>query len=192
MSAHGFEIGGGSVSPEARALAAAQAAHPVLGVLQGAIAALNRLIVLLASIALVLASLILSYSVLTRLAFHSPTYWQDEASVFLLVGATFMTAAYVQGRRGHVAIEALSALLPPKVNAVRLLLVDIASCAFCAFFTWKSYVLLHEAWEDGHVSSSTWGPPLWIPYSVMMLGMALLTIQIALQVACALAGGRRA
>lgn len=191
MSAHGFEIGGATVSPEEKALAAARAAHPILGALQGAITLLNRVIVLCAAIALVMASLILSYSVLTRLAFHSPTYWQDEASVFLLVGATFMTAAYVQGRRGHVAIEALTALLPPKINAARLLLVDVASCAFCAFFSWKSFVLLHEAWEDGHVSSSTWGPPMWIPYSVMMIGMTLLTVQIALQVACALAGGRR-
>ena len=98
-----------------------------------------------------------------------------------------MTAAYVQGRRGHVAIEALSALLPPRVNAARLLLVDIASFAFCAFFTWKSFTLLEEAWIDGHVSSSTWAPPLWIPYGVMMLGMGLLSAQIALQIACALA-----
>ncbi len=32
---------------------------------------------------------------------------------------------------------------------------------------------------------------MWIPYSVMTIGMTLLTVQIALQVACTLAGGRR-
>ncbi|WP_029004687.1 TRAP transporter small permease [Azorhizobium doebereinerae] len=191
MSAHGFEIAGTGASPEARALSAARAAHPVLGVLQATLTRINTVIVVAASIALVAASVILSYSVVIRLLFHAPTYWQDEASVFLLVGATFMTAAYVQGRRGHVAIEALTALLPPRVNAARLLLVDLASLAFCAFFSWKSFTLLHEAWEDGHVSSSTWGPPMWIPYSVMTLGMSLLTLQIALQAACALLGGRR-
>ncbi|MEP9370471.1 TRAP transporter small permease [Xanthobacter sp. VNH20] len=159
----------------------------VLAALARAMALLNRIIVLLAAFVLVLAGLILSYSVASRLAFGSMSYWQDEASVFLLVGATFMTAAYVQGRRGHVAIEALSALLPPRVNAARLLVVDIASFAFCAFFTWKSFALLEEAWIEGQVSSSSWAPPLWIPYATMTLGMGLLSVQIALQIACALA-----
>ncbi len=33
--------------------------------------------------------------------------------MFLLVGATFMTAAYVQGQRGHIGIEAFVGLLSP-------------------------------------------------------------------------------
>ncbi|MFX5537798.1 TRAP transporter small permease subunit, partial [Acinetobacter baumannii] len=70
----------------------------------------NRIIVVLAGIALVAACVILSYSVLGLALFKSPNYWQDEAAVFLLVGATFMTAAYVQSQRGHVAIEAFTTL----------------------------------------------------------------------------------
>lgn len=166
-------------------------ASPVLAVLDRALGLLNRAILFLASLALVAASLILSYSVVVRFLFRTPTYWQDEAAVFLLVGATFLTAAYVQSRRGHVAIEALTALLPPRLNAARLLAVDIISFAFCAFFSWKSFVLLEEAWVDGHVSSSTWGPPLFIPYGVMTAGMILLSLQILLQIAIALSGGRR-
>src|SRR5262249_41213332 len=37
--------------------------------------------------------------------------------------------------------------------------------------------------EDNYHSSSTWGPPLWIPYSLMTAGMALLSAQLLLQVA---------
>lgn len=162
-------------------------AHPLLGSLDLLLARLNRLIMLAASVALIAASVILSYSVVTRYLFHMPTYWQDEASVFLLVGATFLSSAHVQSRRGHVAIEAITGLLPVGVNRVRLVLVDIASFLFCAFFTWKSWVLLHEAWIDGQVSSSTWAPPLWIPYSIMMLGMGLLSLQLLAQVAAGLA-----
>lgn len=179
---HGFELGVASkTTPRQSILAAAER------LLDG----INRLILLLGSLALIAASVILSYSVVVRFFFHTPTYWQDEAAVFLLVGATFMTTAYVQGRRGHVAIEALTAFLSPRVNAARLVLVDVTSFAFCAFFTWKSFVLLEEAWVDGHVSSSTWAPPMFIPYGVMTAGMALLTGQIFLQILIALSGGRR-
>jgi TRAP-type C4-dicarboxylate transport system permease small subunit len=163
----------------------------LVGVLERALAAVNRLIVICASLALVAASVILSYSVLVRYVLKLPTYWQDEASVFLLVGATFLSAAHVQSKRGHIGIEALMGFLSARANRVRLLLVDIASLAFCAFFAWKSWTLLHEAWEDGQVSSSTWAPPLWIPYSIMAAGMTLLSVQILLQILNDLTAERR-
>ena len=84
--------------------------------------------------------------------------------MFLLVGATFMTAAYVQSQRGHIGIEAFVGLLPPPANRVRLWLVDVASLLFCAFFAWKSWTLAYEAWVEGQVSNSMWSPPLAIPY----------------------------
>ncbi len=158
----------------------------VLAALDRGAAALNQIIVVLASVALIAACLILSYSVLTRSLFRTPTYWQDEAAVFLLVGATFMTAAYVQSLRGHIGIEALVGLLPPRVNFIRQLVVDVASLAFCTFFAWKSWTLTHEAYVDGQVSNSMWSPPLAIPYAIMALGMTLLCGQMALQICGAL------
>ena len=143
----------------------------------------NNIIVVLAAIALVAACSVLSYSVLGRALFHSPNYWQDEAAVFLLVGATFMTAAYVQQQRGHIGIEAFIGLLSPMANRIRLWLVDVASFAFCAFFAWKSWTLTHEAFVDGQVSNSMFSPPLAIPYGLMACGMTLLCLQILLQIA---------
>ena len=86
---------------------------------------------------------------LLRYFLKVPTDWQDEAAVFLLVGAIFLCGAYVQSHRGHVGIEALAGILPPPVNRVRALLVDLGSLAFCAFFSWKSWTLFHEAVPRG-------------------------------------------
>jgi TRAP-type C4-dicarboxylate transport system permease small subunit len=130
----------------------------------------------------VLASFVLTYSVVVRYFLKFSTDWQDEMSVFLIVGAVFMSSAAVQAFRGHVAIETIVGLLPPRVNRIRQILVDLGSLTFCAFFAWKSWTLLHEAVEEGFHSGSTWGPPLWIPYSLMAVGMTLLSIQILLQV----------
>ncbi|MDB5563799.1 MAG: transporter permease DctQ [Tardiphaga sp.] len=158
------------------------ASHPLVAALERALALCNNIIVVLSAIALIAACMILSYSVATRSIFHSATYWQDEAAVFLLVGATFMTAAYVQSQRGHIGIEAFVGLLSPMVNSIRLWLVDVASFVFCAFFAWKSWTLTHEAWIDGQVSNSMWSPPLAIPYALMAAGMTLLCVQILLQI----------
>jgi len=153
------------------------------GPLGRALARLNAVIVLMSSVALVTAAIVLTYSVMSRYFLHLSTDWQDELSVFLIVGAVFMSSAAIQARRGHVGIEALVGLLPERVNRARQFLVDIASFAFCAFFAWKSWLLLDEAVVENFHSESTWGPPLWIPYSLMTVGMTLLSLQILMQVA---------
>ena len=150
---------------------------------------LNRQVLRLSMLALLLASCVLTYSVVTRYVLKSSTDWQDEAAVFLLVGATFMCTAYVQSLRGHVGIEALASLLPASINTVRLILVDFVSTLFCAFFSWKSWSLFHEAWSEGQTTSSSFAPPLWIPYSLMALGMTVLTLQLFLQSAIRVTGG---
>ena len=168
-----------------------RAGNALVAALERGLALCNNIIVVIAAVALISACAILSYSVLGRALFHSPNYWQDEAAVFLLVGATFMTSAYVQQQRGHIGIEAFVGLLSPRVNRIRLWVVDVASFLFCAFFTWKSWTLAHEAWADGQVSNSMWSPPLAIPYGLMATGITLLCTQILLQIIIPLSGTTR-
>ena len=153
------------------------------GILARALARINRLVVILSSIALVIASCVLTYSVVVRYFLNFPTDWQDETAVFLIVGAVFMSSAAVQAQRGHIGIEAIVGLMSHRANRVRQVMVDAASLAFCGYFAWKSWEKLHEAIVDGQHSISTWAPPLWIPYSLMSVGMTLLTLQLMLQVA---------
>jgi TRAP-type C4-dicarboxylate transport system permease small subunit len=150
---------------------------------------LNAFVLRISMVALVLAAGVLTYSVLTRYFLKSATDWQDEVAVFLLVGATFMTTAHVQSLRGHVGIEAFATMLPPLINRARVCLVDFVSALFCSFFSWKSWTLLHEAWTEGQTTSSSFAPPLWIPYSLMAVGMSILTLQLVLQTLVHVTGG---
>jgi TRAP-type C4-dicarboxylate transport system permease small subunit len=168
---HGLEVPSHVAGPVPRALV------PFARLMGG----VNRLVLVVGMLALLAAAAILTYSVVTRYFLKSATDWQDEASVFLLVGATFLAGAYVQSYRGHIGIEALASILPPAVNRLRMMLVDLLTLAFCAFFAWKSWTLFHEAWVEHHTSSSSWAPPLSIPYGLMASGMTLLTLQVLLQ-----------
>ena len=156
--------------------------------LEWALFYINHVVVFVAMIALVLAASVLSYSVVVRYLFHSPTDWQDEMAVFLLVGVTFGCGAMVQAHRGHVGIGVLESVLSPRFNSLRLLLVDAVSGLFCAFFAWKSWTLCAEAWHEGQTTSTTWAPPLWIPYSLMAAGMTLLVLQFFCQVLLRITG----
>jgi TRAP-type C4-dicarboxylate transport system permease small subunit len=156
-------------------------ANPLLRGLQGALTKLNDLLMYLAIVSLLLTSAVLTYAVVARYFFKSPTDWQDEVSVFMLVGATFLTSGFVQAARGHVGIEAVAGLLPPRLERMRRMLIDVLSLLFCAFFCWKSWTLLYEAAKEGQTTTSTLSPPLWIPYGLMASGMTILVLQLLLQ-----------
>ena len=181
---HGVDIPGVTDAPTA--IVAAQR-----GPLPRAIAAINAVMVFIGMIALLIASFVLSYSVFSRYLFKAGTDWQDEVAVFSIVGAVFLSGAWVQAQRGHVGIDAIASILPPGVNRVRRVVVDILTLLFCAFFAWKSWTLFHEAWVDKMTTSSTFSPPLTIPYGLMATGMTLLVLQVALQTVSHFVGARK-
>ncbi len=176
MSGHGIDAASGAIPT---------ADVPRLGLLggvQSVLDALNSVMAVLSSLAIASAGIVLTWEVAGRYFFSIPSDWQDELSTFLLIGATFASAAWIQARRGHVAIDALTHILPPGIDHVRRVLADLLSFLFVAFFAWKSVTLLLEALEDGQTTPSAWGPPLWIPYGCMAVGMILLSLQLLLQV----------
>lgn len=176
MSSHGIDAASGAI-PEADV-----PRRGVLGAIQGMLDGLNGVMAVLSSLAIASAGIVLTWEVAGRYFFSTPSDWQDELSTFLLIGATFASAAWIQARRGHVAIDALAHVLPPSVDAVRRVLADLLSFLFVTFFAWKSVTLLLEALQDGQTTPSSWGPPLWIPYGCMAAGMILLSLQLLLQV----------
>jgi TRAP-type C4-dicarboxylate transport system permease small subunit len=163
----------------------------LLGLVQTGLSAVNAVLVAVSALAIGGAGCVLTWEVAGRYFFKIPSDWQDELSVFLLVGAAFCSAGWVQARRGHVGIEALAHVLPAGADRVRRILADLVSLAFCSFFCWKCWALLQEAWEDGQTSQSAWGPPLSIPYGLMALGTSVLVAQLALQTLDRLSGSRR-
>jgi TRAP-type C4-dicarboxylate transport system permease small subunit len=155
---------------------------PALAPLAALIHRLNAWLAAASGVAIGIAACVLTWEATARYLFKIPSDWQDEVSIFLLVGATFLAAGWVQEARGHVGIQALAGVLPPRADAVRRYLSDILAFLFCGFFAWKSWTLLAEAVHDGQTSNSALGAPLWIPYGAMALGSTMLALQLLLQV----------
>jgi TRAP-type C4-dicarboxylate transport system permease small subunit len=180
--------GGHAVEPDLNARPELPRNPALAGIARG-LERLNSVLLSLSKFAMVATAVMLTVAVVARYFFKIPTDWQDDATVFALVGVTFFSCAYVQSFRGHIGIEAVASLLPPMVNAARLFIVDLLSFLFCAFFSWKAWSLCHEAWRDGQTTSSTLAPPLWIPYSMMAAGMTLLALVLLVQLLARMTGG---
>jgi C4-dicarboxylate transporter DctM subunit len=156
---------------------------PAISVKPGGIAGIvdtvNEAAFTLSAIALLTAAAVLTFGVTVGHTLGTALAWQDEVTIFLIAGAVFLSAAAVQARRGHIGIEVLDHILPPRVNGARRAIVDGVVLVFCLLFAWEAGGLLHEALLEGQTSHSAWGPPLWIPYLVLTIGMTMLAVQVA-------------
>ena len=111
---------------------------------------------------------VLTYGVVAALFTPEPTDWQDEFSVFMLIGVTFLSAAWVHSQRGHIGIEAVASILSPRHQSrpsVRRRHAE-RSCS-APSSPGRPWTLLHKAWVEGQRRAIAWAPPLWIPYLAM-------------------------
>jgi TRAP-type C4-dicarboxylate transport system permease small subunit len=145
--------------------------------LMQAIDVLTRITGWLAALCLVAAALIITEAVLVRKIFGVSTIWQIEASVFLLIFTVFVGAAFVQKNEHHLNVDLIIIRFPPKVREIILIGVSVVSCILTALIAWYAWPMWWEALIRGEHSESLWGPPLWIPYLFLPLGMTLLFLQ---------------
>lgn len=136
----------------------------------------------LSGAAIVASAVVITYNVIWRYYLGQPHTWSLEVNVFLLVGATFVAASYTQHRRGHVGTEVLDLVLPKHWIPWRILIGDVLSAAVCGFIAAHVSSHTYMAWDLGWRTSSTWAPPLWIPYFLIAVGMWMITLQYAVQI----------
>lgn len=143
----------------------------------------------LSAVAVVLASIAVSVSVVGRNVAGTSTVWELEASVFAVMFATFLAAAYTDTSGGQVAVDGLSHLLSRRLNILRRLLLDALTLALFAVILWSGWTMFLEAYELGWRSETIWGPPLWIPYLAVPLGALLVCLTLFLRIVIRACGG---
>ncbi|MGD1974137.1 MAG: TRAP transporter small permease [Desulfobacterales bacterium] len=131
----------------------------------------------IAALSLLGAALIVTEGVLVRKILGISTIWQIEASVFLLIFVVFGGAAFVQKNEHHLNVDLVIIHLSPRTREITLIVVSIISCVLAAVLAWYAWPMWWESVVGNEHSESLWGPPLWIPYLFLPLGMTLLFLQ---------------
>jgi TRAP-type C4-dicarboxylate transport system permease small subunit len=130
-----------------------------------------------ASLCLVAAAIIVTEGVVVRKILGISTIWQIEASVFLLIFVVFAGAPFVQKNERHLNVDLVIIHLSPRTREIVLIIVSIISCLMAAVLGWYAWPMWWEAVVGNQHTESLWGPPLWIPYLFLPLGMTLLFLQ---------------
>jgi TRAP-type C4-dicarboxylate transport system permease small subunit len=130
-----------------------------------------------AALSLVAAAIIVTEAVIVRKVFGVSTIWQIEASVFLLIFTVFAGAPFVQKNEHHLNVDLIIIHLSPRTREITLIIVSIITCLLAAVLAWYAWPMWWESVVNNEHSESLWGPPLWIPYFFLPLGMTLLFLQ---------------
>jgi C4-dicarboxylate transporter, DctQ subunit len=130
----------------------------------------------------------ITYEVVMRKVFNSPTIWVDEITRFVQVWAVYLASAHILKERGLITVELFSASLSKRKFKVLELfsLLVIGFFSFVAVYYGTGVVL--ESIEMGRKTSTMLGVPKWLTESAVPIGFALLFIQTVVELVKILRG----
>ena len=65
-----------------------------------------------------------------------------------------------------------------KKNIIKLkIFTSLISLLFFLILFYFGFLMVEEAFVKNYTTGTVWDPPLWIPYSSMMIGAALMILQ---------------
>src|ERR1051325_3927636 len=121
--------------------------------------------------------LVVCHMVFVRYVLNHNTIWQTDFTTYCLIAATFVGSPYVLMTRGHVNVDILPHYMGPMARRRLAFASSFVTIAFAVMLAVLTFNFWLEAWEQRWVSDTMWRARLWIPYSAMPIGLALLTLQ---------------
>jgi TRAP-type C4-dicarboxylate transport system permease small subunit len=132
---------------------------------------------IVAAALIALAVVVVCEMVVVRYVLNQNTIWQTDFVTWSLVAATFIGSPYLLLTRGHVNVDVLPIYLGTRARYWLALASILMALSFCILMTVLTARFWLESWEQRWVSDTMWRARLWIPYSAMPVGLALLTLQ---------------
>ena len=131
--------------------------------------ALERLLAL----AFVFAVLLNFANVIGRYGFGRSISGADEIQVYIMVAMTFLGAAVVASRRGHLRMDVLAKMLPAPARRVLHYAEILLVLVLAVFTAFHSYRYAADMARLGRASDMA-GIPTWIPHGTVVLGFGLI------------------
>lgn len=145
---------------------------------------ISRICTIVAAVALGVIVVINGANVVGRYFFSAPLNWAEEAMLYLMVVTVFAGAASVTWRQQHIRIDAFVSRMPARAQAVTLVamaLVTIAALSLTVYASSLVVSMLHGFDQRSEALEI----PMWIPQSIVTLGLSLNGLLFVMRSACA-------
>ncbi len=138
---------------------------------------LNRCLAAIACTLMVLITLAICTEILTRWLFNITNPWLVELSEIVLLYITFLGAAWVLGKDGHVTLDVLLNLISENNQRRLHLVLSVLGAITCFVLTWFGVLVALDQFHNDIREPTIMAPlTFWIT-SVVPFGFVLLGIQ---------------
>lgn len=131
----------------------------------------------LAGILVVALMLIIGLAVFTRYLLNQPFDWVLEATEYAMVWITFLSAAWILAKEGHVMVELLTARLNPRTQALLSVITSIIGAILCAIVVVYGTQVVLDHFQRGIRMETMLAPPKAPFLSIIPIGSLVLFFQ---------------
>lgn len=149
-----------------------------------ALARINRVIAVLAGIALLATVALILLEIVLRQTPMGSLGGADEISGYIMAGVATWGFAFALTERAHVRIDILQMRLRTAGRALLDLLALASLSAVTLVVTYYSWGVLATTLERGSRANTPLATPLWIPQSIWFAGWVWLTLVSLVLLAC--------
>jgi C4-dicarboxylate transporter, DctQ subunit len=128
------------------------------------------------------ALVLCSYNVIARL--FAPSFMLDfveEFQVYMVVWAVFLSLGTLTLMDRHVKSDFFVNMFPPKLRVALGWFSDILGLGFAIVIAYYGFLVAHQAWEFGDVSTTLLRTPLWIFFAALPGGAVVMAIAYAVR-----------
>jgi TRAP-type C4-dicarboxylate transport system permease small subunit len=139
---------------------------------------LEKICMWICEIAIIAMGAIVILEIVTRNLFGFSFEMSEEVGGYIIVGITFLSLPVCQVYRSYHHVQFVQSRMSGRMQALSHLLFDLLSLLFCTVLLWQLTRFVATTFRTGDIAPTLLGTPLWIPQSLMPIGMAAATISL--------------
>ena len=136
----------------------------------------------LASALFIAIGFIVSYEVVMRYLFNSPTVWVNEISRFLQIWATYLALTYSFHKNDFIRITVIYDKVGEKGKRILDLISAIFILIFSIFVVYYGWLIAHDSLKVGRTSSTILDVPSFLTEFAIPLCFGFLVLRVVLEI----------
>lgn len=104
--------------------------------------------------------------------------WTEELGRYLFVWLIYISSAMAVKLRAHIKVDVLKVVVHKKGNFILDLISNAFFLLFAVIFTYYAWQAVYRLAVIRPQESPTMHMPMWIPYTAILLGCALMAIRL--------------
>jgi TRAP-type transport system small permease protein len=133
---------------------------------------------LMSALALMTLLGVVGLDIVTRWGFNFSFEVSDEVGAYMLVAIAFLSLPVSHINGAFHRVEFVQARLSLRRQLISRVLFELLALGFCATFVWQFIKLVRSSWRFGDRAPTFLETPLWLPRSLLVIGMAALCISL--------------